>query len=88
MGRNESLYMTSYLLSIKNMRLGSTVLKIQLFENILTVQGHSRSKIVRGNESSHMTSYLLVIVCKWLGNTYCYIVTHIRPFKVNQGQRS
>ena len=34
---NESSHMTSYLLVIVTKRLGCTVLKIQLFENILTL---------------------------------------------------
>ena len=46
MNGNESSYMTSYLLSIVFMWLGSTVLKIQLFEDFMTfiktfkVKGH------------------------------------------------
>ena len=48
MRANESSYMTTHLLSIVTMRLGSTVLKTQLFENIFSfiwplkiIQGHS-----------------------------------------------
>ena len=70
---NQHSYKTSYLLSIIDMRLGSTILKIQFFASIfvldVTFQGHSRSKIVRGNESSHMTSYMLVLVGIWLVST-------------------
>ena len=34
---NKSSYMTSYLLVIVTLRLGSTVFRLQLFENILTL---------------------------------------------------
>ena len=70
---NESSHMTSYQLFIVTTWLGSTVLKIQVFENIvtsiLTFQGHPRSKVSRGNDSSHMTSYQLLIATTWLGST-------------------
>ena len=70
---NESSHMTSYLLLIVIIQLGSTVLKIQLFfkycDLALTLQGHPRSKVIRGIESSYMTSYLLVIVTLRLGST-------------------
>ena len=65
--------MTSYLLSIVTMRLGSTVLKIQLVEKYfdlnLTFNGHPRSKVMRGNESLHIISYQLSIVTIRLGST-------------------
>ena len=69
---NECSYMTSYLLSNVTMRLGSTVLHIQLFTKYLdldlTFHGHPRSKVMRGNESLHMTSYLLSTVTTLLGS--------------------
>ena len=94
---NESSHMTSYLLVLVTKRLGSTVLKIQLFENSRPWFDLSRSSKVKGHEgkwSSHMTSYLLVIGTKRLGSTvlkiqlFENIVTLIWPFRVNQGQRS
>ena len=51
--------MTSYLLLIVIMWLGSTVLNIQLFEYILTLIRPFKVKGHEENESSHMTSYLL-----------------------------
>ena len=70
---NKSSHMTSYLLVIEFMLLGSTVLKVQLLEIFndldLTFQGHPKSMVLKGNESSHITSDLLLIVTKWLGST-------------------
>ena len=72
MRENESSYMTFYLLLSNNVaskhRFEETA--VCKYCNLdLTFQGHSGSKVMRGNESSHITSYLLFIVTIWLRST-------------------
>ena len=61
---NECLYMTSYLLSIVTMRLVSTVLKIQLFENIRPWYNLSRSLSVKNCEEKWKFTYDFLSVVK------------------------
>ena len=64
-----SSHITSYLLLIVTIRLGSMCWRYSYLKILWPWYDLSRSKVIRGIESSHRTSHLLIIVTIWLGST-------------------